>query len=57
MFQNALLTELATSRLVDEGFAVLTHRVVPANDGGIALGQLAVAAAQADGARPEGGGD
>ncbi len=55
-FQNALLTELATSRLVDEGFAVLTHGVVPANDGGIALGQLAVAA-QADGATPEDGGD
>ncbi len=55
-FQNALLTDLATRCLVDEGFEVLTHRLVPPNDGGIALGQVAVAGAQADGAPAEVGG-
>ncbi|MEL7209406.1 MAG: carbamoyltransferase HypF, partial [Actinomycetota bacterium] len=45
-FQNALLTERATDRLGDAGFEVLTHRLVPPNDGGIALGQVAVAGAR-----------
>ena len=45
-FQNRLLTERARQRLMDAGFRVLVHRRVPANDGGISLGQVAVAAAQ-----------
>ncbi len=39
VFQNALLVDRARRRLEHEGFAVLTHRMFPANDGGLALGQ------------------
>ena len=42
VFQNALLLNLALRGLRDSGFHVITHRVVPPNDGGIALGQLLV---------------
>ena len=42
VFQNALLLRLAVSGLENEGFDVLTHCLVPPNDGGIALGQLLV---------------
>jgi hydrogenase maturation protein HypF len=43
VFQNRLLFRLATSALHQEGFEVLSHRLVPCNDGGIALGQAALA--------------
>jgi hydrogenase maturation protein HypF len=46
-FQNRRLQRELVARLASVGFEVLTHRVVPANDGGIALGQLAVARARA----------
>ncbi|WP_457678502.1 carbamoyltransferase HypF [Thermovibrio sp.] len=39
VFQNKLLTETLSERLKEEGFKVLTHQVVPPNDGGISLGQ------------------
>jgi len=42
-FQNRLLSELCEAALEGDGFEVLTHARVPANDGGLALGQAAVA--------------
>ncbi len=44
-FQNRRLTEAACRGLEAAGFQVLLHRQVPPNDGGISLGQAAVAAA------------
>ena len=44
VFQNRLLTELCVERLEVAGFTTLTHRLVPPNDGGLALGQAYIAA-------------
>jgi hydrogenase maturation protein HypF len=44
VFQNVLLVGLARAELTGRGLGVLTHRLVPPNDGGLALGQVAVAA-------------
>jgi hydrogenase maturation protein HypF len=49
VFQNGLLTTLVTTHLEDAGFEVLTHSLVPPNDGGIALGQAIVAATRTQG--------
>jgi hydrogenase maturation protein HypF len=42
VFQNALLLDLTLKGLDARGIQAITHRVVPPNDGGIALGQLLV---------------
>jgi hydrogenase maturation protein HypF len=46
VFQNALLVMLTVQRLERLEFQVYRHRLVPPNDGGIALGQAVGAAAQ-----------
>ena len=43
VFQNRLLFKLTTKALEQAGFQVITHRLVPCNDGGISLGQAVVA--------------
>jgi hydrogenase maturation protein HypF len=45
VFQNRLLLEGVSRTLREAGLTVLTPRRVPANDGGIALGQAVIAAA------------
>ena len=43
VFQNRLLSEGVASLLEQRDFSVFTHRLVPPNDGGIALGQAIIA--------------
>ena len=43
VFQNRYLTERAAAVLESRGFVVYTHRQVPPNDAGIALGQAVMA--------------
>ncbi len=45
VFQNLALMDRLVARLEAAGFGVYWHRRVPANDGGLSLGQAAVAAA------------
>ncbi|MCK9383195.1 MAG: carbamoyltransferase HypF [Nevskia sp.] len=47
VFQNRVLFEQVERRLTRLGFRVLSHAQVPANDGGLALGQAVIAAARA----------
>jgi hydrogenase maturation protein HypF len=42
-FQNRILLEGCVSELEQEGFEVFTHQRIPANDGGISLGQAVIA--------------
>ncbi|WP_328353380.1 carbamoyltransferase HypF [Mycobacterium sp. NBC_00419] len=45
VFANRLLVQGLRLTLAERGFEVLTHRIVPCNDGGLALGQATIAAA------------
>lgn len=46
VFQNRLLLELLMARLERRAFQVYINRLVPPNDGGISLGQAAIAVAR-----------
>jgi hydrogenase maturation protein HypF len=43
VFQNKYLLETSYNLLVNSKFEVFTNHLVPANDGGISLGQLVIA--------------
>jgi hydrogenase maturation protein HypF len=44
VFQNARLTDVVEGALLEAGLQVLVHERVPPNDGGISIGQAAIAA-------------
>ena len=46
VFQNELLAQLLETQLREQGLSVLRPAKIPCNDGGISLGQAAIAAAQ-----------
>lgn len=53
-FQNRILLRKTVASLVAAGFDVLLHRQVPCNDGGLSLGQAAIAAARREKTREDG---
>jgi len=44
VFQNVRFSDIVEDALVAEGLTVLVHESVPPNDGGISVGQAAIAA-------------
>ncbi|MDR3525829.1 MAG: carbamoyltransferase HypF [Rhizomicrobium sp.] len=50
-FQNKVLFEACMERIEERGLTCLSHAQVPTNDGGLALGQAAIAAAREIAAR------
>jgi hydrogenase maturation protein HypF len=46
VFQNKTLFELVADQLSDSGLNLLSHSLVPANDGGLALGQAVIGLAK-----------
>ena len=46
VFANRILLHGLRQSLAQSGYEVLTHRIVPCNDGGLALGQATIAVAQ-----------
>ena len=46
VFANRALLHGLRESLTKSGYEVLTHRIVPCNDGGLALGQATIAAAR-----------
>jgi hydrogenase maturation protein HypF len=52
VFANHILLQGIRCALSARGFEVLSHRIVPCNDGGLALGQAAIAAATLIDAEP-----
>jgi len=47
VWQNRLLLEQVVGDLSQQDFEIIVHRQVPANDGGLALGQAVIAGARA----------
>jgi hydrogenase maturation protein HypF len=46
VFQNPTFSDVVEQALLNSGYEVLVHHTIPANDGGISVGQAAVAAAR-----------
>ena len=47
-FQNRILTELVVEEMQRQSRTIVTPSTIPCNDGGLAAGQLAIAAAMLD---------